>query len=197
MTCWTKERTTSSVFIFCFTCMLQKSLTVLAVNPGTKYLGLAVFQAPDLVYWGTRVLKGKWSRKKMRDAETALGNLIDRYHVGILVVKKLHPSRSSRNLNCLVRSIERLAKEKRIRVRLYSLDDVKKCLAVGTKANKMAVAGTVTARYPFLSYELEREKKHKHPYYVRMFEAIAAGILAFNFSLTVPGPPGFITPRMY
>ena len=48
------------------------------------------------------------------------------------------------------------------------------------KANKMGVAEVVTARYPFLVRELEREKKHKHPYFVRMFEAIAAGIFAFN-----------------
>jgi hypothetical protein len=44
----------------------------------------------------------------------------------------------------------------------------------------MAIAGIVTARYPFLIHELEREKKHKHPYFVRMFEAIAAGIFGFR-----------------
>jgi RNase H-fold protein (predicted Holliday junction resolvase) len=160
--------------------MFQESVTILAVNPGTKYLGLAVFQSTDLVYWGTRVLKGKWSQKKMGDAETTLRNLIDQYHVDILVLKKLHSSRSSRNLNCLVRSIEKLTKKKRVRLYLYSLSDLKEFLAEGMKANKMAIAGIVTARYPFLIHELEREKKHKHPYFVRMFEAIAAGIVAFN-----------------
>jgi Holliday junction resolvasome RuvABC endonuclease subunit len=160
--------------------MFQESVTILAINPGTKYIGIAIFQASDLVYWGIRVLKGKWSDTKMRNTETSLQKLIDRYHINLLVLKKLHASRSSGNLNCLVRLIARIAKKKRIKFCLYSLGDIKKSLAVGMKANKMVIAGIVTARYPFLIHELEREKKHKHPYFVRMFEAIAAGILVFN-----------------
>jgi Holliday junction resolvasome RuvABC endonuclease subunit len=160
--------------------MFQESLTILAVNPGTKYIGLAILQGPDLVYWGIRVLKGKWSETKMRNAETTLQDLIDRYHVSMLVLKKPHASRSSRNLNCLVGAIEKLAKKKRIRLHRYSLGDLKEFLAEGTKVNKMAIAGIVTARYSFLIHELEKEKKHKHPYFVRMFEAIAAGIVTYN-----------------
>ena len=32
--------------------MRKKEINILAVNPGTKYLGLAAFQGSDLVYWG-------------------------------------------------------------------------------------------------------------------------------------------------
>jgi len=112
--------------------------------------------------------------------ETALQNHINRYHVNLLVLKKLHASRSSRNLNCLVKLIKELARKKGIGLCFYSLSDVKEFLATGMKTNKMAIAGIVTARYPFLIHELEKEKKHKHPYFVRMFEAIAAGIVVFN-----------------
>jgi len=160
--------------------MLQESVTILAINPGTKYIGIAIFQPPDLVYWGIRVLKGKWSQEKIRNVEIALQKLIDQYKVNLLVLKKLHASRSSKNLNCLVKSIANLAKKKRIKLCLYSLSDIKKLLAAGMKTNKMAIAEIVTNRYPFLIHEFERERKHKHPYFVRMFEAIAAGILAFN-----------------
>ena len=161
--------------------MFQESSSILAVNPGTKYLGLAVFQNTDLIYWGVKVLKGKWSESKTRNTEIALGDLINRYHVDTIVLKKLHSSRTSKNLNRLVRSIEILAKQKGMRLYRYSLDDIKQSLAGGMKVNKMAVAGIVTAHYPFLAHELKSEKKHKHPYFVRMFEAIAAGILAFNW----------------
>jgi len=161
--------------------MFQESVTILAINPGTKYVGIAIFQTSDLVYWGIRVLKGKWSQEKMRNIETALQNHINKYHVNLLVLKKLHSSRSSKNLNYLVKSIERLATKKGIELSFYSLNDVKKFLAVGMKTNKMGIAGIVTARYPFLIHELEKEKKHKHPYFVRMFEAIAAGIVTFTY----------------
>ena len=160
--------------------MFQGSLTILAINPGTKYIGIAIFQPPDLVYWGIRVLKGKWSQEKIRNVETALQNHIDKYHINLLVLKKLHASRSSANLNYLVKLIKELARKKGIELSFYSLNDVKEFLAAGVKTNKMDIAGIVTARYPFLIHELEREKKHKHPYFVRMFEAIAAGVVAFN-----------------
>lgn len=161
--------------------MFHESITILAVNPGTKYFGIAVFESEDLVYWGIKVLKGKWCPGKMRSIETALEKLIAQYGVGMLALKKLHPSRSSRHLNCLVKCIERLAKKKRIRIWHYSLSDVKASLGVGV-ANKMALAECVVARYKFLANDLQKERKHKHPYFVRMFEAIAAGILVFNRS---------------
>jgi len=160
--------------------MFQESINILSVNPGTKYLGFAVFQDQDLVCWGVKVFKGKWSEKKRRTAESAIQNLIDRYHVRILVLKKLHLSRSSRNLNFFVASIKKLADKKSVKLCLYSIGDIKENLAVGRRVNKIGVAEMMTTRYPFLIHELEREKKHKNPYFVRMFEAIAAGILAFN-----------------
>lgn len=160
--------------------MLQEPITILAINPGTKYLGIAVFQAQDLVYWGVKVLKGKWSEKKRRIAERAIQDLIGYYHVNMLIVKRLHLSRSSRNLDFLVALIKTIAKEKGLKLCLYSLDDIKKELAAERRINKMIIAEMMVVRYPFLVHEFEKEKKHKHPYFVRMFEAIAAGILAFN-----------------
>jgi RNase H-fold protein (predicted Holliday junction resolvase) len=160
--------------------MLKKEINILAVNPGTKYLGLAAFQGSDLVYWGVKVLKGKWSREKMRSIERILLDLIGQHDVTVLTLKKPHSSRSSRNLNCLVAAVERLTKKKRLKVRLYSLNDLKNFLALGMKINKIEMAGMAVARYQFLIHQLEREKKNKHPYFTRMFEAIAAGVLAFN-----------------
>jgi len=160
--------------------MPRKEINILAVNPGTKYLGLAVFQGSDLVYWGIKVLKGKWSREKMRRAEKILSDLIDQHDITMLTVKRLHSSRSSRNLNCLVTSIERLVKNKGLRLRLYALSDLQKFLAPNMRVNKLDMAGLVAARYRFLIPHLEGERKHRHPYFVRMFEAIAAGILALS-----------------
>jgi hypothetical protein len=160
--------------------MPKKEINILAVNPGTKYLGLAAFQGSDLVYWGVKVLKGKWSREKMRNIEGILLDLIAQHDITVLTLKKPHSSRSSRNLNCLVAAVERLARKKRLKVRFYSLSDLKDFLALGMKINKIDLAGMAVARYQFLIHQLEKEKKNKHPYFTRMFEAIAAGILAFN-----------------
>jgi RNase H-fold protein (predicted Holliday junction resolvase) len=160
--------------------MKKKEVNILAVNPGTKYVGLAVFHGSDLVYWGIKVLKGKWSKEKMKCVEKTLLNLIDQHSVTTLVIKKVDSSRTSRNLNALVESIEQCVKERKLKVCPYTLSELKKFLALGNRINKMEIAGLAVARYQFLIHQLERERKHKHPYFVRMFEAIAAGILAFN-----------------
>jgi len=158
----------------------KKEINILAVNPGTKYVGLAVFRDSDLVYWGIKVLKGKWSTKKMKCVEKTVANLIDHHDVTTLVIKKVDPSKSSKNLNSLVATIQSCAKKKKIKICLYTLEELKKFLALGKRINKMEIAGLAVARYQFLIHQLERERSHKHPYFVRMFEAIAAGILAFN-----------------
>ena len=160
--------------------MPRKEINILAVNPGTKYIGLAVFQGPDLTYWGIKAFKGKWSKKKMDKIISTILNLLDRYGITRIVLKKVNHSRSSGNLNQLVGAIENLAKKKRLKISLYDLSDIKKFLAKDTKINKMDIAGLVADRYQFLSYQLEKERKHKHPYFVRMFEAIAAGMFNLN-----------------
>lgn len=160
--------------------MNQDSSIILAVNPGTKYIGLAVFQVPDLAYWGVRVLKGKWSEKKLKSAEATLMNLINHYHVDTLVLKKFDSFRSSPNLDCLIQSVKNLARKRKIGIHAYSVADLKKSFVTGTRANKMTIAALAIARYPFLSSELEREKKRKHPYSLRMFEAVVAGMVAYG-----------------
>jgi hypothetical protein len=160
--------------------MRKKEHNILAINPGTKYLGLAVFQGTDLVYWAIKVLKGKWSREKLRRAEKIISDLIEQRDVNVLVLKRLHHSRSSRNLNYLVAAIERLAKKEGLRLRRYALGDLQNFLAPDMKVNKLDMAGLVVARYRFLVPHLEGERKHRHPYFVRMFEAIAAGMVVTN-----------------
>jgi Holliday junction resolvasome RuvABC endonuclease subunit len=160
--------------------MPRKEINILAVNPGTKYVGLAVFQGPDLTYWGIKVFKGKWSKKKMDKIKSTLLNLIGRYGITRIVLKKVNHSRSSGNLNQLVGAIEKLSKKKRLKVSLYLLGDIKKVIANDGKINKMDIAEFIVAQYPFLSYQLESERKNKHLYFVRMFEAIVAGIITHD-----------------
>jgi RNase H-fold protein (predicted Holliday junction resolvase) len=160
--------------------MPRKEINILTVNPGTKYIGLAVFQGPDLTYWGIKAFKGKWSKKKLDKIKSTLLNLIGRYGITRIVLKKVNHSRSSGNLNQLIKAIESLAEKNRLKVSLYRLGDVKKLLGQGAKVNKVDIAGLVVSQYSFLSSVLEKERKNKHPYFTRMFEAIGAGVLVLK-----------------
>jgi Holliday junction resolvasome RuvABC endonuclease subunit len=160
--------------------MRKKPIKILAINPGSKYLGIAISEASDLKYWGIKVLKGKWSKEKIEKIKQILSDLINRYETNVLAIKKLHRSRSSANLNQLVRKIKEFSKRRGLKVYQYSLKDVKDFFSLGTKINKRQMAELVVSQYSFLTHPFEKEKRNKNPYFIRMFEAVALGIICFN-----------------
>lgn len=159
--------------------MLKRPLKIIGVNPGTKYLGLAIFQGSDLRYWGIKTLKGIWSKEKVERIKAIISDLIERYELNALALKKLHPSRSSKNLNQLVAKIKEFSKRKGLRVYEYSIKDLERFLSPKEKINKKQMAEFVVSEYPFLFHVFEKEKKNKNPYAIRMFEAIALGLRYF------------------
>jgi Holliday junction resolvasome RuvABC endonuclease subunit len=160
--------------------MSKKPLKIIGINPGSKYLGIAIFQGSDLRYWGIKVLKGRWSKEKMERAKEILSDLIDQYDLNVLAIKRLHPSRSSKNLNQLVARIKDFSKRKGLRIYEFSLKDLEKFFSPEEKINKRKMAELVASDYPFLFQMLEKERRNKNPYAIRMFEAIALGICCFH-----------------
>jgi Holliday junction resolvasome RuvABC endonuclease subunit len=152
----------------------------LAINPGSKYLGIAVLQGEWLKDWRIKVLKGKWSKGKFDRAEEIITKLIEHHTPVALAIKKLHPSRSSLDLSYLVECIKDLAHSKGLPVRQYSIQEIKDFFSPEDKINKKGLAGIVAARLPDLYHDLEKEKNSKNPYLLRMFEAVALGVVCFH-----------------
>lgn len=160
--------------------MLKKPLKILAINPGSRYMGIAFFQGPELRDWGIRVVKGKWSREKMKKLRLIVSELIERYGPNALAIKKLHPSRRSVDLKRLVSRIKGLAKRRGLRVYQYSIGDLEAFLSPESRINKREMAEILASEYPVLFHELEREKDNRNPYHIRMFEAVALGSICFH-----------------
>jgi hypothetical protein len=154
--------------------------TVLAVNPGTKYLALAVFIGPELRQWQIKVFKGKWSKAKLRKIMRAIAGVIGRFGADDLALKRLHPFRSSRHLNELVFELQNTAWERGLSVQDYSIKELERCFSAGDKLTKAKMAETVVAEYPALFNEWEKERNHKNPYYIRLFEAVALGAVCLK-----------------
>lgn len=159
--------------------MFKKPLTILGINPGSKYLGISVFQGPELRDWRIKSIKGKWSKEKMEKAKIIILNLIEQYKPDALTIKKLNPSRSSSDLNKLVTKIKALSEKKDLRVYEYSIKDLKDFFSQEAKINKKKMSEIIASKYPDLFHELNNEKNHKNPYHIRMFEAVALGSVCF------------------
>jgi Holliday junction resolvasome RuvABC endonuclease subunit len=160
--------------------MPNTPLTILAINPGSKYLGIAVLQGEVLKDWRIKVLEGKWSKEKSDRAGNIITGLIQLYQPNVLALKKLHPSRSSLDLSYLVEEIKDIALKMNIQVSEYSIQEIKDFFSPAQRINKKGLAGIIAARLPDLYHDLEREKASKNPYLVRMFEAVALGIMCFH-----------------
>ena len=155
--------------------MRNNSHTVLAVNPGTRYLGIAVFRGQQLQDWRVKILKGTWSKEKLKRALTIVSMWIERYRPDLVAIKRLHPSRSSRGLNSLHNQIQKLCLRNKLNLIQYTIKQLETVFCQEQRKNKRNLAEAVTARYPELTCELTTEKQRRNPYHMRMFEAVALG----------------------
>jgi hypothetical protein len=145
-------------------------------------MAVAVFRESDLQEselreWSVKVFKGKWSAEKMKKILPVIDEIISRYDVTILTVKKLHPARTSRQLNLLVKKMKDTAKRRKLKVCEYSIKQLEQSLCPGEKGNKKKLAEKVVRDYPVLIHELEKERIHRNAYYIRLFEAVALGMM--------------------
>jgi len=155
--------------------MKNHNETLLAINPGTRYFGVAVLSGSDLVDWGIRVLSGRWSEEKLSKVTDIISELIESHSPDYLVMKQPHPSRTSPQLNALCLRIEETAGEHGLPVHRHSLEEIKQFHSHGMSTTRAKLAESVTLKYPCLVRLYQREKHAYNPYHIRLFEAVILG----------------------
>jgi hypothetical protein len=153
---------------------------ILAVNPGSRYLGFAAFRGPELLDWGVRAISANTPRGAIRVAGQILTQTMDRFRPDTLAVKRLHASRTSPCLDRLANSIRERSHRRKLRIQEYSIKELKTALCPGATGNKRRLAAVVAATYPVLTHEFQKEMVNRHPYYLRMFEAVALGVVCYR-----------------
>jgi hypothetical protein len=160
--------------------MSKKPYKILAINPGSRYIGTAVFNGPKLLNWRVKVIKDRRPKGKWEKIRMLVDNLIVLYQPDALAIKQLHRSRSSRNLNLIVSRLRQFSKRKGLRLYQYPIKKVEAFFSPGKRINKKRLAEILTSRYPELLPEFRREKASKNPYHIRVFEAVALGAVCLH-----------------
>ena len=62
---------------------------ILAVNPGSRYMGIAAFRGPELLDWGVKVVRGKTPQEKLAGVRIILLDLLLSYQPDVLAIKRL------------------------------------------------------------------------------------------------------------
>jgi Holliday junction resolvasome RuvABC endonuclease subunit len=160
--------------------MGNKPITILGINPGTRYLGIAVFHGAELRDWRVKVMKGKWSKEKLVKISSMIADFIERLQPDVLAIKKLHPSRSSKNIDKLIEELKMFADTKKIPVYEYPIKFIEAFLWPARKVNKRQLAELMADKFSMLFSEWEKEKNGKNSYYMRMFEAVFVAYACFR-----------------
>lgn len=154
-------------------------MTILGINPGAKYIGIAVFHNADLRNWWIKAVNGKWSDGKMKMIQEIIADLIIKHPPGVVALKSLNPARRSVELAELTEWIKLFSLKRNIQVFEYSITDLEEFYSPTERINKRQLAEIVGIEYPALFHELNRERSHKNKYFIRMFEAVALGAVCF------------------
>ena len=155
--------------------MTRKIHKILAINPGTRYVGIAVFQGMELLEWRVKVIMGTWSKEKQQKIFTMVRYFAELHEPDVLAIKKLHRSRSSNNLNYLTSRIKQECRRDGLKVYQYTIKELEAFFLGEGRNNKEKLARVLASKYQFLLPEFQKEQENKNPYYFRMFEAVALG----------------------
>lgn len=153
---------------------------ILSIVPGTRYLGIAILEGTSLKEWLVKSIRNTTPSERINCLKSIYETYIEQHEITAVVVKKLHPARSSQTLNNLVAVIKEIGKRSNITIMEFSIEQIKQFL-FHRKANKKQLIEEITTTYPFLFHELERERKNKNRYFTRMFEAVALGTMCFHY----------------
>jgi hypothetical protein len=149
--------------------------TILGLSPGTRYVGIAMLHNGELHQWKIKSYKGIYDPTKVDRTLSYIESLIVLQVINSIACKVPHPKRTSAILDGIIQRIKALAEEYKIDCRIYTIDDLKSFFKMRF-SNKYLLAENVARKFPQLNAMLIRERKNKHKYHIRTFEAIAAGL---------------------
>jgi len=159
--------------------MRNTIIKILAINPGARHLGYALFQNSELWDWGVKATKGTWTTEKRKKIERIFLNFIEQFKPDYLAIKKLNPARSSPELNRQAARFKELCRARNIPVYEYPIKYLEKIILT-ERMNKEKLMESLVVQYPVLFAEIEKERSNKNTYHTRMFEAVALGHVCFN-----------------
>jgi len=162
--------------------MIKKN-RILAIDPGTCEMGVAVLENGNLVYHGVETFrKLRTPEEQLRQGRAAVARLIRDFRPTVLVVEKtfVSKSRNAALLNVLGDEIGALGRHHGITVVSLAPNTAKKAVAGYGWATKAEVAKAIAVRYPKLKAYLPPGRKWKQRRHYNMFDAVALGVACLS-----------------
>ncbi|MEM2146703.1 MAG: crossover junction endodeoxyribonuclease RuvC [Candidatus Jordarchaeaceae archaeon] len=161
--------------------MSKNNSKILAIDPGTREMGIAFLENGKPIYYGVKVIKKKKSpNETLREGRRIILRLIKDFKPNVLVIEKSFfvNNRNASLLNVFVDEIKAIGKRKRLKVLSFAPSTVKKFICGNGRASKKEVARAIVSKYPELKVFLTQDRAWKEEYHQNMFDAVALGVVA-------------------
>jgi len=161
--------------------MPKNNSRILAIDPGTRIMGVAFLDDGKLVYHGVKEIRNKKSpHEKLKEGRKIVLRLIRDFRPQILVFEKTFfaNNRNAALLNVFVDEIKAIGKRKELKVVSYAPSTVKKFICGNGRASKEELSKVVVSKYPGLKVYLTQDRAWKERYHQNMFDAVALGLMA-------------------
>ena len=164
-------------------------MRILAIDPGTREIGVAVLNDQQLVYYGVKTVQGRRSPAEvLRRVQKITSSLIERFRPNCLAIEKMFLLQKSASLLVVAaEEVKATARQYGLAVHEYAPTLVRKMVCRSGRATKAEAAKVITLQFPELRPYLEQRTKWETLYYANMFDAVAIGVAAY-MDITSPKP---------
>jgi Holliday junction resolvasome RuvABC endonuclease subunit len=162
--------------------MPTKHPNILAIDPGTKEIGVAVLTGLELRYFGVKTIRRRQSPQTvLGEAARHITALINEYEPESLAIEKTFLiQKNAALLNVVAAEIKHTARRRGLTIYEYAPTEVRKFICQSGKATKRETAQRICERYPELARYLTRPTKWEEMYWANMFDAVAVGVTCLH-----------------
>jgi Holliday junction resolvasome RuvABC endonuclease subunit len=158
--------------------MKRNPHTILAIDPGTRTLGLAVLARGELAAYGVR----SFDRLAAVDRPRAVRNLVDEWivthHPSTLVLEHTHPHPIPQfdAIHRLSMGLARRTRRMGLHVAVHHVLSVRQLVAGDGRATKRELAAAVLLYFPVLRPYRVRDRRWRELYFSNLFDAVALAL---------------------
>lgn len=155
---------------------------ILAVDPGTRELGVAILEGEDLLFYGVKTVQKRTTPQEVLwEITRIIKQLIDYYAPAILAIEKVLLIQKNASLLIVATDqIKAAARKEGLAVYEYEPKLIRRSICQTIKATKREVARHLTRKYCELNHYLNRTSKWEQLYYAKMFDAVALGLCCYR-----------------
>lgn len=163
--------------------MSKTNQRILAIDPGTRHMGVALLENGCLMYHGVKVIrKQETPHATLKAGRKVVLRLIKDLKPDVLAFEKTFfaNNRNTALLNVFSDEIRAIGRRKGLQVVSFAPGTIKKFICGHGRASKFQIATVMVSRFPELKVYLTQDRAWKEVFHQNMFDAVALGVMTSN-----------------